>query len=171
MQSTETWRTIPGYLPVYEVSDHGRVRSRDHKRNAKNGSQATQKGRVLSPSTNRKTGYPFVSIRDDAGVQKTRNVHSLVAAAFLGPCPDGMEILHRDGQPGNPDLANLHYGTAAENAADQVRHGVHWNASKTHCPQGHPYDSANTYVRPNGHRRCRACQAIWQANRKPRSRR
>ena len=30
-------------------------------------------------------------------------------------------------------------------------------AAKTHCPQGHPYDEANTYIRPSGHRICRQC--------------
>lgn len=31
-------------------------------------------------------------------------------------------------------------------------------AVKTHCPQGHPYDEANTYVRPGTvHRKCRTC--------------
>jgi hypothetical protein len=33
------------------------------------------------------------------------------------------------------------------------------NSRKTHCPQGHPYDEANTYITPcNGGRICRACQ-------------
>lgn len=32
------------------------------------------------------------------------------------------------------------------------------NAVKTHCPQGHPYTPENTYVRPNGHRKCRICK-------------
>jgi hypothetical protein len=27
----------------------------------------------------------------------------------------------------------------------------------THCPAGHPYDAANTYVNPRGHRKCRTC--------------
>lgn len=27
----------------------------------------------------------------------------------------------------------------------------------TACPQGHPYDPANTYVSPKGRRACRAC--------------
>jgi hypothetical protein len=27
----------------------------------------------------------------------------------------------------------------------------------THCPQGHPYDEANTRRRPRGSRECRAC--------------
>lgn len=31
------------------------------------------------------------------------------------------------------------------------------HARATHCPQGHPYDSDNTYVTPKGHRDCRAC--------------
>lgn len=30
---------------------------------------------------------------------------------------------------------------------------------KTHCPQGHPYDLANTYVRSEGWRGCRTCRA------------
>lgn len=28
---------------------------------------------------------------------------------------------------------------------------------RTHCPEGHPYDEANTYRRPGGGRGCRAC--------------
>jgi hypothetical protein len=28
---------------------------------------------------------------------------------------------------------------------------------KTHCPQGHPYSEANTYVYPDGRRKCREC--------------
>lgn len=32
------------------------------------------------------------------------------------------------------------------------------NAAKTQCPQGHPYDEANTYVNPHtGWRSCRIC--------------
>jgi len=33
----------------------------------------------------------------------------------------------------------------------------HFNADKTHCKHGHPFDLANTYYTPEGHRRCRAC--------------
>jgi hypothetical protein len=38
------------------------------------------------------------------------------------------------------------------------------HARKTHCPRGHPYDGANTYVSPKGSRECRMCRkALWQA--------
>jgi len=33
----------------------------------------------------------------------------------------------------------------------------HHEARKTHCPQGHPYDEANTYLSNAGRRLCRAC--------------
>ena len=33
----------------------------------------------------------------------------------------------------------------------------HAQASKTHCKRGHPFDAANTYYTPDGHRRCRTC--------------
>lgn len=33
------------------------------------------------------------------------------------------------------------------------------NADKTHCPQGHPYDSANTYTW-RGRRYCKRCRHV-----------
>jgi len=33
----------------------------------------------------------------------------------------------------------------------------HPQAQRTHCPQGHPYDEANTYVTPSGSRSCKEC--------------
>lgn len=36
---------------------------------------------------------------------------------------------------------------------------AHHNASKTHCPQGHPYDEHNTYkLKGRNARRCKACR-------------
>jgi hypothetical protein len=40
--------------------------------------------------------------------------------------------------------------------------------SRTHCPQGHPYDDANTHIKPNGSRSCRACARDY-ASRKRRA--
>jgi hypothetical protein len=53
-----------------------------------------------------------------------RFVHRLVLEAFVGPCPEGMECRHLDGDPANNRLENLRWGTHRENAADQVRHGT-----------------------------------------------
>lgn len=42
---------------------------------------------------------------------------------------------------------------------ENLRRGV-GHGSETHCAQGHPYNAANTYLRPNGGRNCRACNRI-----------
>lgn len=36
--------------------------------------------------------------------------------------------------------------------------GCAHNAAKTHCKRGHPFDEANTYIRKDGSRFCRACE-------------
>ncbi len=64
----------------------------------------------------------YFLIRD--GKQFTKRAHKLVAEAFLGPCPDGMECRHKDGNGLNNNLENIHYGTRAENVADRDTHGT-----------------------------------------------
>jgi len=39
------------------------------------------------------------------------------------------------------------------------------NSRKTHCPRGHPYDEANTYINPAGARTCRQCSSAREAKR------
>lgn len=65
--------------------------------------------------------------------------------------PDGMTIDHicRNRRCCRPKHMRLL--TNVENATDNGQ------GRKTHCPALHPYDEANTYVDPKGHRRCRAC--------------
>lgn len=70
-------------------------------------------------------------------------------------CRDGVDCMHR--RCTNPD--HLEAVTSAEN----IRRGRpvsgkdHFHGKKTHCPQGHPYDEANTAV--YGRRRhCIACR-------------
>lgn len=46
--------------------------------------------------------------------------------------------------------------------------GLH--RQKTHCPHGHKYDEANTYIRFNKSRVCRMCRAIGERARKDRLR-
>ena len=149
----EEWRAIPGYEGRYDVSTAGRVRT--HMRPKDDGvlSQAPGSG-----------GYPRVMLY---GVieRKAHYVHRLVALAFLGPQPPSQEVRHLDGNRGNPALSNLAYGTTAENSVDSIVHGTHVQARKIHCPQGHPYDAANTYVAPSRpkQRFCRQCQADRKA--------
>jgi hypothetical protein len=124
---SESWRPVVGYFNVYEVSNLGRVRSRDHE--VWGGPVAgfyTKKGRVLRPGIG-SHGYPTVVL----GKGNTRTVHSLVAEAFLGPCPPGQEVRHSDDNRANPVLENLQYGTRAQNMLDaSVRGRLNPNPSK-----------------------------------------
>jgi hypothetical protein len=59
----------------------------------------------------------------------------------------------------NPD--HLEPVTHAEN----IRRGtgpLAENAAKTHCVHGHEFAGENLYVRPDGRRQCRACNAEHQ---------
>ena len=147
------WCAIPGY-DGYEVSALGEVRSWRPCRDMPTPHLLRlQKGG---------RGYPIVRMRRSDGAWRTHTVHSLVMRTFVGPRPKNMEIRHLDGDRWNNTLRNLAYGTTSENAQDRVAHGHAWQKQRTHCPQGHPYDAANTYVlpsRPNA-RYCRACHNL-----------
>lgn len=144
----EQWRPIPGHEGRYDVSDQGQVRSWLPWR-------GEPVPRLLTHCPDER-GYPRVRM---AG--KTPRVHQLVAAAFLGPRPDGQEVRHLDGDETNPRLSNLAYGTPSQNNRDRVTHGTHPSAAKTECPYGHPYDAANTYIQSKGSRGCRTCRTAY----------
>jgi hypothetical protein len=107
----ERWLDLPGFEGRYEVSDHGRVKSL--RRRKSSGGLLTQFGRA---------GYLSVMLCVN-GSGKIHLIHRLVLLAFVGPCPDGKEGAHKDGDPANNRLTNLYWATKKENAADKERHG------------------------------------------------
>lgn len=112
----ERWLTVPGW-PGYQVSDRGRARSVD--RVLRDGRRAG--GRMLRPAGNGK-GYLYVRLSDGG---RTRRVHlaRLVLLAHAGPPPTpAHEALHGNGRRRDCRLANLRWGTRAENRADRERH-------------------------------------------------
>jgi hypothetical protein len=143
--AAERWLPVPGWT-CYEVSDHGRVRSMPRK---------GTKGGLLIGSVS-PDGYLQVQLHEP-GRMRTYRRHQLVALAFLGPRPEGLEVLHKDGDQLNNHASNLMHGTHRRNTQQRVEDGRHFQANKTHCPQGHPYDEANTYITPAGSRQCREC--------------
>lgn len=117
----EVWRPVPGYEDKYEVSDRGRVRSLDRICVGKDGREELHHGKILKPQK-MKNNYLEVFLRD--GKKRLhRTIHSLVAEAFLGPRPEGCDILHLDGDRENNVPANLSYNTRAENLHSTYRYG------------------------------------------------
>jgi hypothetical protein len=89
--------------------------------------------------------------------------HRVTFEHHVGPIPEGLQLDHRCRVRACCNPAHLEAVTCQEN----LRRGATLNAAnaaKTHCLNGHPFDEANTYVDPKGHRVCRACRrARWRA--------
>ena len=157
----ERWLPVVGWEGLYEVSDWARVRSLPRR-------YCT--GRILKGAPV-KGGYLTVHLHDAAGGRhRTFYVHHLVMLAFVGPCPEGQEIRHLDGDAANSVLTNLVYGSHPENINDAVGHGTHFNAGKTHCPKRHKYTPENTYNKPSGGRVCKTCMRQFRRDYKIRKR-
>lgn len=110
---TENWKDIPGFEGRYQVSDLGRVRSLPRRvRLVAHGIETSRlaTGKLLRPGPTR-SGHLTVAV----GRGNSRLVHQLVLEAFVGPRPEGMEVLHLNHQPTDNRLANLRYGTRSEN--------------------------------------------------------
>jgi len=95
----------------------------------------------------------------------TRATHRVAYEAFVGPIPAGLQIDHlcRVRACCRPD--HLEPVTCRENLlrGDTVNARA---AATTHCPRGHAYTAANTYVSPSGRRHCRTCEKARRRARK-----
>ena len=118
----EIWKDIPGYEGRYQASNLGRIRSLDRVTVDKNGIRKRYRGRVLHSYKKDSSGHLALAIGHNRNII---SVHQMVAAAFLGPCPEGYEILHGSGGVLDNRPENLRYDTHAENCHDVYRHGSH----------------------------------------------
>ena len=69
-----------------------------------------------------RAGYPVVRLTRQSRC-KTHSVHRLVAEAFLGGCPAGHEVNHKDRDRWNPTASNLEYVTRSENMRHSFANG------------------------------------------------
>lgn len=98
-------------------------------------------------------GYGYFYLR-------SRNVraHRVSYEYFVGPIPAGLTLDHLCRNPACVRPDHLEPVTQQENLlrGDTL---TARSASKTHCPQGHPYQGDNLVVyEQEGRRRCRECQ-------------
>ena len=122
----EVWRPVVGWEGLYEVSSLGQVKSLARRYWTEGGRAphwCNLKERILKPGTN-VHGYLHVVLSRE-GKQHSYTVHRLVADAFLGTRPAGMDTCHGPlGKLVNTPN-NLSYGTRQENMRDCFRDGTH----------------------------------------------
>ena len=125
----EEFRDVPNYEGMYQVSNLGNVKSLARK--SFTGKLLTEK--ILKPSR-ASHGYLTLSLRKN-GKPKTRNIHVLVAEAFLGhvPCGNSIEVDHINEDKLNNRLENLQLLTSVEHrgkGSSSKYTGVSWHKSR-----------------------------------------
>lgn len=106
---SDNFRPIPGH-PGYHVSASGEIYS-------------SKSSKIMSLGwCGKYLQIAFTNLGDKKVYRYL--VHRLVADVFIGPCPDGMEVCHMDGNPHNNNVNNLKYATRKENAQHKFVHGT-----------------------------------------------
>ena len=110
MNQEEIWIDIKGYEGLYEVSNLGRVKSKDRRVRVfqKSAFYRNLKGKVLAPS--RTIGYEKVNLNKEGRIEH-KIVHRLVAEAFI-PNENNLPIVnHKDESRSNNHVDNLEWCT------------------------------------------------------------
>ena len=97
----ETWKDIPGYEGLYQVSSTGLIRNKRQK--------------LLKQKTSKKSPYKKISLRVN-NTPKSYYVHRLVLSAFKPSINENLlTVDHIDRNPTNNNLSNLRWLTMVQN--------------------------------------------------------
>jgi predicted XRE-type DNA-binding protein len=113
----ENWLPVPEYEGLYKVSDRGQILN-------------IKRLCVLSHATTR-SGTDQVTLCKNKK-RKNHTVSRLVAAAFIGPCPEGMCVLHGPMGRNYHGVDNLRYGTHQKNMLNRKKDGNYSKGEKSH---------------------------------------
>ena len=116
----EVWGDVPGFIGLYQVSNHGRIYSVRYKR-----------FRKLRTD---KYGYAVVPLNKD-GVQRRFFVHRLVAEVFLQNPLELPEVNHIDGNKQNNFADNLEWCNHQENIVHAYETGLMKQTAKPKPPK------------------------------------
>ena len=91
---------------------------------------------------------------------KFMQAHRWLFEQLRHPIPDGMTLDHlcpnkHCVNPNHLAVASVKENILRGNGPAAI------NARKTHCKNGHAFDSQNTYIRKSGKRSCRRCGREW----------
>ena len=107
------------------------------------------------------------------GRVSTKYAHRIIYEECFGEIPDGLQIDHLCRNRGCVNPAHMEAVTQRENIL-RGESTAALNSRKTHCKNGHQFDSKNTAIRrSNGSRVCIECRRIglrrWYAGTQSRS--
>lgn len=109
----EIWKSVIDYEDYYEVSNLGRVRSKDRVV-YNNGGKQFKKGKILKGGLcGRNRNYRFVTLSKN-GATKNKYIHRLVAEAFIENTHNKPTVDHIDRNTINNSVDNLRWATNEE---------------------------------------------------------
>jgi hypothetical protein len=94
------WKDIRGYTGLYKVSNTGKIKN-------------VKRNTLLKPAITKK-GYCIVALSKH-NKATTKNLHRLVAKAFIANPKRKKEVNHKDGNKLNNNDWNLEWNTSSEN--------------------------------------------------------
>jgi hypothetical protein len=109
----EEWKDIEGFEGTYQISDNGRVRS-----------FCGGKPHIMKQKTHK--GYALVGLSKN-GKQYLKQVHRLVALAFIDNPENKREVNHKDADKTNNTALNLEWVTPMENTIHAMQLGLRKN--------------------------------------------
>ena len=114
MEFKEQWKDIKGYEDHYQVSNLGRVRSKDRYVKRKNGRNTFCKGQLKNGTPHYKNKYISVMLKVE---QKEKRVfiHRLVAEHFIPNPENKATVNHKNGDKNDNSVFNLEWCTQKEN--------------------------------------------------------
>lgn len=117
----EIWKQIENY-PNYEISNYGRVKSKERITKAKGNEIIHRKERILKQQITIH-GYCQIHLTNKNGT-KGIFVHRLVANAFLDKIKGKNQVNHKDGNKKNNFYKNLEFCTCKENIKHAEENGL-----------------------------------------------
>ena len=117
----EIWKPVVGWEELYEVSNTGKVKTKDRVVKCNTG-EGIKKAKEMKSKTDR-YGYSGITLRIGKRILQT-GVHRLVAKAFIPNPEDKEQVNHIDGNKLNNHVTNLEWVNNKENSAHAVRTGL-----------------------------------------------
>lgn len=118
----EIWKDIKNY-PNYQISNYGRVKSKERYVNTVYGAKRKIKERILKPVLN-KGGYYVVCLYNENGKSMPKTVHRLVANTYLKNENKYPVINHINGIKTDNRIENLEFCTQSHNIKEAYKLGL-----------------------------------------------